>query len=142
MLKNEFQLLLRKASLGAFDFAKQFLKNEMTSNFRYDVTLNGSSDHMENEIFETYSEDDGVVIENLANSQVVDLLFRNNKVPVWIDINVSKSNIEYTTFNLLCAGRYSGDKEALYYHKRGMGPFGIKSPDLPLNLKDGMKYKL
>ncbi|GEM_PF-5704498 len=30
----------------------------------------------------------------------------------------------------------------MYYYKGGLQPFGIKSPDLPVDRKDGVKFKL
>ena len=76
------------------------------------------------------------------DDEVVELLYRKNKVPVWIDINVLKSNRKTTTFNLLCAGRYTNNKEEFYYNINGSGPFGIKSPNLPINYQEGKRFRL
>lgn len=74
---------------------------------------------------------------------MIDLLYRKNKVPIWININVLKSSRKSTTFNLLCAGRFTDNKEEFYYiNKIGSTPFGIKSPELPLDYSEGKKFSL
>lgn len=73
---------------------------------------------------------------------MVDLLYRKNKIPIWIDINVAKSTKKHTVFQLASAGRYSDNKEHYYYRDNGSAPFGIKSPNFPIGYKDGKKFKL
>ena len=70
------------------------------------------------------------------------MLCRNNKIPVWIDISVLKSSKKSTTFNLLCAGRYSDNEEEFYYNDTQLGPFGIKGPTFPIGYKEGEKFSL
>lgn len=72
----------------------------------------------------------------------MDLLYRKNKIPIWIDIKVLKSNRNSTTFNLFCTGRYSDNEEELYYNDTGSGPFGIKGPTFPIGYKAGKKFSL
>jgi hypothetical protein len=43
---------------------------------------------------------------------------------------------------LLCAGRYTEDINEIYYHKNGTGPFGVKSPNLPIDYTNGSKFNL
>ncbi len=142
MTKAEFLLLLKGSSLIAIKFAERYVKNKLTTNFKYNVILNASQDDTELSQFETYLEDNGIIILDLKDREVADLLCRNNKVPVWIDINVLKSSKKTTTFNLLCSGRYSDKVDEYYYNKQGSGPFGIKSPKLPIHYKEGNKFKL
>jgi len=92
--------------------------------------------------FDLYPEDNGVIKLNLTENEVVDFLCRKEKVPVWIDINVLKSDENTTIFSLLCSGRYTDIDEELYYYKRGTGPFGIKSPILPNKYIEGQKFYL
>jgi len=47
-----------------------------------------------------------------------------------------------TVFKLICAGRYSDDEKEFYYSNNGTGPFGVKSPDLPIDYSEGIKFKL
>ncbi len=142
MTKEEFLFHLQGASLVALKFAENYVKNKLTTDFKYNVILNASTDDPNLPQFDIYPEDTGKMQLDLSDNEVVDLLYRKGKVPVWIDINVLKSSRKSTTFNLLCAGRYSDNKEEFYYNHNGSGPFGIKSPKLPVGYKEGSKFKL
>jgi hypothetical protein len=89
-----------------------------------------------------YPEDDNKRFKNLSEDEIVKLLFRNKKIPVWIDINVKTVRDGYTIMNLLCAGRFSDDENEYYYKKRETGPFGIKSPIFPIGFKKGSKFNV
>lgn len=142
MTKEEFLILINGVSFISFKYAQQYLKNELIPEFRYDVYLNISRDDPELAQFDIYPEDNEKIERGLTDKEVCDLLHKKGKVPVWIDIAVHKSDRITTTFKLLCSGRYSDDKNDYYYHSRGTGSFGIKSPKLPIDYKEGQKFKL
>jgi hypothetical protein len=142
MTKEEFLILINGASFVSFKFAEQYLKNKLIPEFRYDVFLNFSNDDPSLTQFDIYPEDSERIETGLTDKEVCELIYRNGKVPVWIDISIHKSERKTTTFKLLCAGRYTDDKEEFYYYKGGTGPFGIKSPNLPIGYKEGEKFKL
>lgn len=142
MTREEFLFHLNGASLIALKFAELYVKDKLTTDFRYNVVLNVSTDDKSLIQFDIYPEDEGIIKLDLTDKEVVELLYRKNKVPVWIDINVLKSSRKSTTLNLLCAGRYTDKKEEFYYKENGSGPFGIKSPKLPVDFKEGNKFKL
>ena len=118
------------------------MKTELKTNFKYNVIFAESTNDTNYEEFDIYEEDCGKMKLDLTDSEVVDLLFRKGKVPIWIDINVLKPSRKSTTLNLLCAGRNSDDSEKFYYNHNGSGPFGVKSPKLPIGYKEGTKFKL
>lgn len=142
MTKIEFKFHLEGASIQAYRFGMKYLSNHLPIQFKYNVELNGSSDNPNLDQFEIYPEDNGIVKKGLSNDQIVDLLYRKGKIPVWIDINICKSNNQETTFNLLCAGRYTNIKSEYYYNHNGSGPFGVKSPILPPNYIEGTKFEI
>ena len=143
MTRDEFILHLKDSSLAALKFAESFVNDELTTNFDYKVTLNASADDLNNNQFDHYPEDNGIIKLDLSETKVIELLHRKNKVPVWIDINVLKSSRKSTTFNLLCAGRFTDNENELYYkNKIGSTPFGIKSPRLPNDFFDEKKFNL
>ena len=142
MTKEEFLFHLDGASIIALKFAERYVKDKLVTDFKYDVILSATTDDPRLTQFDLYPEDQGIIKLNLINTEVVDLLYRKNKVPVWIDISVLKSSKTNTTFNLLCAGRYSDNKEEYYYRKNGSGPFGIKGPKFPLDYVEGEKFRL
>ena len=142
MTKSEFQKYLVKSSLYAFEFAKKYVNDELFTDFKYNLILNMSKDDDCDDKFDLYPEDNGVIKLSLSKNEVIEVLCRKEKVPVWIDINVLKTSQKATIFNLLCSGRYSNIEEELYYYKKGTGPFGIKSPLLPNNYIEGEKFYL
>lgn len=142
MTKQEFLFHLQGASLVALKFAERYVKDKLVTDFKYNVIFTPSHQNIYPDHFAFYPEDDGIIKLNFNDNQVVNLLYRNNKIPVWIDISVLKSSRKSTTFNLLCAGRYSDNKEDFYYRDDGSAPFGIKSPTLPINYKEGKKFRL
>ena len=128
MTKIEFLFHLQGASYQALKFAECYVKTELKTNFKYNV------------IFADDNADPKIKL-NLIDKEVIDILYINDKIPIWIDINVLKSSKSETTFNLLCSKDYSNNKEEYYYNRNGSGPFGVKSPILPPNYKEGEKFE-
>ncbi|MDH4472869.1 MAG: hypothetical protein QE487_09690 [Fluviicola sp.] len=136
MTKTEFHSLLTDSSKLSFEFAKNYVHDNLPNDFKYTVKLNVSHDDPNLKQFDIYPSDNDKTVELITATEVVDLLCRKNKVPVWLDISVESFNKNHTVFQLLCAGRYSDDANEFYYQKSGTGPFGIKSPVLPASYKD------
>lgn len=137
MRKEDFMFLFLGASFASFTFAKRYLKNKLKSELKYDLELLTSSEER-NERHPRGS----ITHINLTDKEAVEILYKEGKLPVWIDISVSKSNRKFTTLNLLCSDYYTKDKNKFVYDKQGSGPFGIKSPDLPIGFKEGKKFRL
>ena len=143
MIEKEFEDLLIKATEFAFDFGQKHVYNNLPVSIVYDVELNRSYDAHNLPQFDLYPEDDGKVLKGLNGSEVIELLLRKGKIPVWIDIFVKDITDSHTVMNLYCAGRYTDDLEETYYHKRQQtGPFGIKSPILSKGYREGVKFDL
>jgi len=142
MTKEEFLFHLQGASITALKFAERYVKDKLETDFKYNVILSVSTDDPSLTQFDLYPEDQGIIKLDLTDTEVVDLLYRKDKVPVWIDISVLKSSKKSTTFNLLCAGRYTDNKKEYYYNCNGSGPFGIKGPNFPLHYVAGEKFRL
>lgn len=142
MKKPDFHFLLLGASYAAFKVAEAMVSDKLTTDFRYNVHLSVSNDNPELKQFAVYPEDAGKRHDMISAKEVVDLLNRNDKVPVWIDIAVESVVADSTVLRLLCAGRFSADPQQFYYTSNGSGPFGIKSPNLPPNYKDGERFAL
>lgn len=142
MTKDYFLQLLRDSSQYSYDFAKRYVTNKLPNDFKYSVNLNSSFDGPTLTQFDIYPEDNGKRIELVDEKEVVYLLCRKHKVPVWIDISVECVHKNKTIFRLDCAGRYSDDENEFYYNKRGTGSFGIKSPILPIGYIEGEKFRL
>lgn len=142
MTKSEFQTLLFQSSNRALDFARTYVADNLPNDFRYSVHLNASNDDINLKQFDLYPSGNDKIVDFITEEKVVSLLNRNGKVPVWIDISVEYVHKNFTVFQLLCAGRYSDDENEFYYLKGRTGPFGIKSPSLPFDYVEGVKFKL
>lgn len=142
MQENEFKQLLLSATDRAKHFALNYIKDELPAGNVYSIRLNASYDDPALAQFDLYPEDSGKMIEFADAETVIKTLLRKGKVPVWIDISVTGIQKGRTVLNLLCAGRYTGELQEMYYHQRETGPFGIKSPILPISYRDGAKFWL
>lgn len=142
MTKQEFLSRLQGASLISLKFAERYVTDKLTDDFKYNVIFTPANYNDDLTKFDVYPEDEGVIKLSLTEIEVIDLLCRKNKIPVWINISVLKSSKKSTTFNLLCAGRYSDNEEEFYYNDNQLGPFGIKSPTFPIGYKEGEKFSL
>jgi len=135
MERTIFTALLNKASVVGRDFASRFINNSLPSSFRYFVFLGESFDGHPLETGEQVFPEDldqyGIRIGPLNSFEVVDLLWRDSFVPVWIDVSVVDVDFEHTYFELGCCGRYVCADLRLKYFDSGQGPFGIKSPQCP-----------
>jgi hypothetical protein len=136
----DFHTLLIAASFLAMRFAKQYVTNNLPVDaFEYRVSLNQSHDGVAGPDFPS---DDARTVEGLTERQVVDLLCRDGACPEWIDVCVEATRPGVTVFRLVCCGRYTADRRKMYYNDRGLGPFGVKSPDLPPGFRDGQRFPL
>ena len=142
MQEEEFKQLLLSATDQAKQFALNYIKNDLPVDNVYHIRLSLSHDDPSLTQFDIYPEDNGKTIKMADATTVVNTLLRKAKVPVWIDISVSEIIEDKTVLTLLCAGRYSDNEKELYYHQRGLGPFGVKSPNLPADYKEGTKFKV
>ncbi len=142
MEKPDFKALLARCSQLSLDFAKNYVEDDLPDNFIYNVVLNVSSDDPELKQFDIYSEDNDKKLFLIKAEEIVDLLCRNGKVPVWINISVEAVHQHQTVFALLCAGRYSADPDEFYYTKSETACFGIKSPILPIDYVEGTKFRM
>lgn len=143
MDKLGFVIQLKHATHAAINFARQHITNETSDVVTYCVYLGYDGPETEDlKEFRLFPEDKGKYFHRITAIEVVNLLWREDQVPVWIDIAVVASRKQETTMSLWCAGRYSGDEEKYYYRKRGTGPFGIKSPNLPYGYVQGELFTL
>ena len=121
---------LKESSDLAIIHGSNYISNVISENITYDIEFNISYDDNMGEWFDRYPDDEGRIIENLSFDEVVNELYRNNKIPAWIDISIIASNKVNTRLNLVCSGRYTNRLDDLYYVEQGTYPFGIKSPRL------------
>jgi hypothetical protein len=106
------------------------------------VFLNQSFDEVVDASSTLFHQDDNRVLKLLSRDAVIECLVRDKCCPEWIDILACAIAPDFTVMKLLCCGRFTADASRLYYQSAGMGPFGIKSPDLPRSFQDGKLFPL
>ena len=135
MNRPRFEELLLKASRTVVAFTREFVWNPIPDAVQYRVYPNMSYDkHPDGRILTDYPEDSKLARESLVfsdPSQVVDFLWREGRVPEWIDVQIKEVSEQHATVELICCGRYTADENAMYYSQSDMGPFGVKGPALP-----------
>lgn len=142
MNSKDFSTYLIAASYLATKSGQEYVKERLPFEFRFDVELNQSCDNLSDQNFLMYPDDDEQTFENQCIEEVINLLSRRNHIPFWIDINVKSCTNKVTILRLCCSGSYTDNLEKMLYSDRGLGPFGVKSPDLPIGWIDGKKIKL
>lgn len=142
MRREDFHTQLLAATYAALRFGQAYLKNRLSLNVIYVAVLNSSYDSNREDDEVVYPEDDGRIVPDLTDRDVVELLHREDRCPQWIDIAVAGADKDATLLRLLCCGRYHGDESRMYYFENGTQPFGIKSPSLPVGWKEGQKFKV
>jgi len=135
MNKEIFQEHLSRAADLAVTFARNYVWNDLPESRVFLVHPNQSFDGNPlsgDEV--TYPSDtqtnDQPIIFSTAEA-VVDYLWRDYKVPEWIDISVGGEDGNHTHLQLLCCGRFTATEELLYHRSGDITPFSIKSPVFP-----------
>ena len=67
----------------------------------------------------------------LGRDDCLQFLYRDGRVPQWIDVSVGDVDYDFTYVCLRCCGRFTRHDDRLYYRRFDRGPFGIKSPPFP-----------
>lgn len=141
MDRQTFHNHLITATQSAFQFTSRFVHNSLPQSFSYVVLLNQSNDRNALKPGEhVYPHDQsqfGVCVGPLTADAVVELLWREGRVPEWIDISVVRIEGNQTILQLRCCGRFTDRAELLYYAQTAVCPFGCKGPLLPPDWNEG-----
>jgi len=126
--------LLRASELGR-ELAARFVRDALPNAYAFWVLLNCSYDRKpvvgDKVVFPDDVQKHGERVGPLTADAVVSLLWRDHRVPEWIDISVWKADQHVTFFELLCCGRFSAESQRLYYRGTSVSPFGVKGPVVP-----------
>ena len=129
---SEFADRLGRAAQAAIDFARGMVVQQLPSTASVLVAPNQSNDWQlldDEEIFR-----DDVTVGSLGPLTYDDAarwLWRDGKIPAWINVRVYDVRADCTTVLLECCGRFTAMIERLYHRERGIPPFHIMSPVLP-----------
>ncbi len=144
--RASFEKNLLCAASKAVEFARTLVTNNLPDKVRYVVYLGASYDGNPLEDGEVTFPDDAAKKENIFDecSDVVNLLWRDGKVPEWINVTVLSETRDYTNIKLECCGRFSNKVDQMYHAHEGRAPFHVLGPPVPsgVDFSKGEKYKL
>ncbi|MGE5186544.1 MAG: hypothetical protein ACM31C_31025 [Acidobacteriota bacterium] len=147
MDRHLFATRLREAAMAARDFARRFIEEPLPDELRYRLRLNRSYDgeaRVGDEV--VYPEDStcerAEAVRDCSEARVVDVLWRDGRVPEWIDVSVLDALDDVTLVELMCCGRFTADEQRLYHVAEGRPPFHMTSPTLPPRYQDGERFSI
>jgi hypothetical protein len=133
MTRDRFRDLFILATEQVIEFTRQHVRDELPDTPRYLVFANQSYDAgPDGESLTAYPEDAlpaGEFRGPRTGVEAIDFLWRDGRVPAWIDVMIVGVEGGVTRIELRCCGRYVAEEEQMYYPE--MGPFGVKGPALP-----------
>ena len=116
------------------EYTRSVVLNEIPETPRYRVYANQSHDvAADGTSLTAYPQDSlpyGEFRGPMTGVEAIDFLWRDGRVPQWIEVSVVEVAGDITFIELCCCGRYVSEEERMYYSP-AMGPFGLKGPVLP-----------
>ncbi|MFD2562889.1 hypothetical protein [Aquimarina rubra] len=133
MNKEEFYNNLIKATEAVYPFTCKMVVNQLPDDFKYVVKIysNFREGLEKGEMTFPDVKKLNQTTKPIDAKEVIDILWMDNAIPEWINIQVDDYDENYTYFSLECCGRYSKRKEHLYHVQEGYPPFHSLSPALP-----------
>jgi hypothetical protein len=134
MEKKVFAERLQAAMRHLIELCRPEVDGVLPDKTQFRVLLNRSFDgHADPSKHRLYPEDDSPerqqALRACSQEQVVDELWRDGRIPEWIDARVVGETGEATCIELTCCGRFTADETRLYHRQRGYPPFALKGPD-------------
>jgi hypothetical protein len=135
MDRNIFEQHLAKATEIVLPFSREFVTNPLPSSCRYLIFPNQSYDgnplEGDEQVFPEEALPEGEYLGPFDAARVVEHLWRNGRVPEWVNVTIYSYDERYMYLELLCCGRFSAMEEYLYHKVEGYPPFHVLGPNLP-----------
>lgn len=135
MDRAEFERRFREAADHAVTFAREFVEERLPDRVRLDLRLNSSYDAHANADEVLYPDDHRTVprerVTAVSVESAADLLYRDGRVPGWIDLSARAEDGESTILEARCCGRFTANDDQLYHRQEGRPPFHVVGPALP-----------
>ena len=139
MNKDIFQGNLIKATERVMPFSREYVTNPLPDSCRYLVFPNQSYDGnplvADEQVFPDESLPQGEYLGPFQFHDVIEYLWRDGKVPEWVNVTVYSYDKSHTYLELLCCGRFTAMDEGLYHRAENIPPFHVLGPNLPPNWK-------
>lgn len=143
MERRVFGERLERGAARARDFARTFVMEELPDLLRFRVLLNQSYDGHAGPEARLFPEDNGRTVHCADAEAVVDLLYRDGRVPEWVDLTVVGEGVATTIVEVRACGRFVEDDARLYYTRcPDQAPFGVKGPTLPVGWVEGQRFSI
>ena len=143
-----FQKNLNESIETAFSFARSLVSNELPDKIKYQIFMNCSYDRNkleDGEVTLANKEQENSLIESESTEEVFDILWREGRVPEWVNVSVASEDGIFTYLQLACSGKFSNRREHMYHAHEGRAPFHVLGPPAPTSLDyydDDQKYDL
>lgn len=142
MDRETFKTRLLVATKQAVDYARQSVWQTLSDQVAFLVYPNRSYD--ENPRIGDESVFPGDCLHGKCHGpwsvdEVVNFLWRSEKVPEWIDCYVQAQEESRTLIHLNCCGRFTGQENLLYHRDKGVPPFQAMGPSMPWKYFSGEK---
>jgi len=118
--REGFRENLISSAQYALEFARSLVVNRLPSELHYTISETASDNFHENESYIF-----------LDAEKVVEYLWRDGKVPEWVNVFVISANERSTLIKLDCCRRYSNDIKDMYHAREGRAPFHVLGPPAP-----------
>src|SRR5512142_2985306 len=146
MERAELARRFQAAAAAARDFARSFLEEPLPDDMRFRVRLNSSCDDSLRADEVTFPEEGGLEqVERDAEldaDAALDLLWRDGRVPEWIDVRAVDETGAATILELEVCGRFTSNEALLHHARGGRPPFHILSPALPHPHRPGKRFSI
>jgi len=145
--KDTFIKHLEAVPARVVPFTRKYVVNPLPDKVQYLLYPNRSGGravlHQDEAIFpeESLAKGKATKPDPITASQVIEKLWRNGKVPEWINVTVESYDDEYTYLRLDCCGRFTANESLIYHVEEGIPPFHCLGPALP-PLPGGEKYSI
>jgi len=141
MTKEEFHNNLIMATESVYSFTCEMINNKLPNKFKYIVKINSSFREGLEKGEMTFPDEKKLnqTTEPINAREVIDILWMDSAIPVWINIQVDDYDENYTHLELECCGRFSKLERHIYHKYEGYQPFHALSPSIPpylINDKD------
>lgn len=140
IISNHLDLAIR----STIEFTKHIVTTELPEKYRF-VYYTDKSVPLEALVLPTKYSGEGnssYLGSILTKTELLDLLFLNGTVPMWVNLNVLNVIGDVTLFEVMSGMGYSDDYDKLMHQTEGYPPFHSLSPNLPPDFVWGQKLTL
>lgn len=136
MERDLFATRLAASAEVAWAFARSLVSEDLPERLVFRVRLNQSHDgHAprpgEMRFPADSAPDRAAALRRCDAATAVAELWREGRVPEWINVAVADETGTETVVELVCCGRFTGDETRLYHVQEGAPPFHVLGPALP-----------